>query len=66
MEPNSFTNLASIRLHQWRQFDQIDIDFHPRLTVLTGANGSGKSTILSILEGNMIGGERGSYLATPV
>lgn len=64
----SFTNttLSRINLHEWRQFDLIDIDFHPRLTVLTGANGSGKSTILSIIESNLVDGNIESYLATPV
>lgn len=33
----------------WQQFQDIDIEFHDRLTVLTGANGSGKTTILNIL-----------------
>jgi predicted ATPase len=33
----------------WRQFRQIDIDFHPRLTLLTGANGAGKTTLLSLV-----------------
>lgn len=60
------SSLSRIQLRQWRHFDNIDIELHPRLTVLTGANGSGKSTILSILEGNLIGGVRESYLATPV
>lgn len=41
--------LAGIGLTHWRQFDQIDVDFHQRLTVLTGANGAGKTTILHIL-----------------
>lgn len=41
-----FTNLT---VHQWRQFDDVDINFHPRVTVLTGANGAGKSTLLRIL-----------------
>ncbi|MGF1463763.1 MAG: AAA family ATPase [Maricaulaceae bacterium] len=66
MGANNSENLSRIKLRQWRQFDEIDIEFHPRLTVLTGANGTGKSTILSILESNLIGGERGNYLATPV
>lgn len=41
-----FTHLS---IHNWRQLARIDIDFHPRLTVLTGANGAGKTTILHIL-----------------
>lgn len=38
-----------IELNQWRQFDKININFEKRLTVITGANGSGKTTILGIL-----------------
>ncbi|MEU0553812.1 AAA family ATPase [Dactylosporangium sp. NPDC006015] len=38
-----------ILLHQWRQFGDLEIDFDPRLTVLTGQNGTGKTTILKIL-----------------
>lgn len=33
----------------YQQFENIDIEFHSRLTVLTGANGSGKTTILNLL-----------------
>jgi predicted ATPase len=33
----------------WRQFEVLDIDFHHSLTVLTGANGCGKTTILNLL-----------------
>ena len=33
----------------WQQFRDIEIDFHDRLTILTGANGSGKTTILNLL-----------------
>lgn len=36
-------------LNEWQQFQKIDIDFHERLTILTGANGSGKTTILNLL-----------------
>lgn len=36
-------------IKDWRQFENIDIIFHPHLTVLTGANGAGKTTILNLL-----------------
>lgn len=42
-------DFASLTLKDWQQFAEVDIAFHPRATVLTGANGSGKTTILSFL-----------------
>jgi AAA15 family ATPase/GTPase len=41
-----FQNLT---LRGWRQFSEINISFHPRLTIITGANGAGKSTALGVL-----------------
>lgn len=38
-----------IEISEWQQFSNIAIEFHDRLTVLTGANGSGKTTILNLL-----------------
>src|SRR5262245_13641363 len=38
-----------IEIAGWRQFRQVQIDFHRQLTVLTGANGAGKTTILNLL-----------------
>ncbi|MGQ7871561.1 AAA family ATPase [Bacillus sp. 1A] len=38
--------IKNLKIKNWNQFDNVDIDFHPKLTVLTGANGAGKSTIL--------------------
>lgn len=40
---------ARLSIEDWRQFDYVELDFHPSLTVLTGANASGKSTILGML-----------------
>ena len=39
----------SITIQDWRQFSAIDVAFHEKLTVLTGANGAGKTTILNLL-----------------
>ena len=41
-----FTNIS---FSNWRQFGSINIDFHKQLTILTGPNGSGKTTILNII-----------------
>jgi AAA15 family ATPase/GTPase len=52
-----------ICLNEWQQFQSIDIDFHERVTILTGGNGSGKTTILNILARHS--GWNSISLATP-
>lgn len=41
-------HFKNLKINQWQQFEKIDIDLHDRLTILTGSNGSGKTTILNI------------------
>lgn len=38
--------LKKLKLHNFRCFEQMEIEFHDRLTVIVGANGAGKTTIL--------------------
>lgn len=39
----------TLNLSEWRQFKNVSIDLSNPMTVITGVNGSGKTTILSIL-----------------
>lgn len=43
------TAFRTITLNGWRQFADVDIDLSKQVTVLTGQNGCGKTTILNIL-----------------
>ncbi|WP_409966916.1 AAA family ATPase [Bengtsoniella intestinalis] len=38
-----------LNIKDWRQISEIDIEFHRNLTIITGANGAGKTTILNLL-----------------
>ena len=57
------TRFKSLSIESWRQYRKIDIQFHPRLTVITGPNGTGKSTVLSLLNRHF--GYSRNYLSTP-
>lgn len=56
-----FKNLS---INGWRQFHNVSMDFHPRLTVITGANGAGKSSLLGLLTQNF--GWPKYFLGTPL
>lgn len=48
-EPEVLSSLSGITVKNWQQFKEVDITFHPNLTILTGANGAGKTTLFNIL-----------------
>ena len=52
-----------LTIHDWRQFANLDIKFHERLTIITGSNGAGKSTVLRLLAQHF--GWNVTLLATP-
>lgn len=52
-----------IKLFNWRQFESVNIDLEHQVTVLTGQNGSGKTTILNILARHF--GWNINFISTP-
>lgn len=52
-----------IRLSGWRQFGSVDIEFDSDITVLTGPNGCGKTTILNVLARHF--GWNINFISTP-
>ena len=52
MHPTPYAlTLQNIELHNFRAFGNVSLTFHPRLTVMIGENGAGKTTILDSLAG---------------
>ena len=43
--------LKSITLKNFRCFEHLEVELHPRLTVFVGENGAGKSTLMKIIAG---------------
>ena len=38
-----------LRINKWQQFEEVEIELHDRITIVTGSNGCGKTTLLSLL-----------------
>lgn len=47
--PDSEERIARLVVKRWRQFNEIDLDLGSRLTILTGENGTGKTSLLSLV-----------------
>ncbi|MBK7848069.1 MAG: AAA family ATPase [Zoogloea sp.] len=43
--------LSKITLSNFRCFERLELDLHPRLTVLVGENGAGKTAVLDAIAG---------------
>lgn len=56
-------SFARLVIKDWRQFESVDIDLSARLTILTGENGTGKTTLLNLLAQAF--GEAFQFLGTP-
>jgi len=52
-----------LKLTHWQQFENIDLDIHERLTIITGSNGCGKTTLLNLFARHS--GWQGMSLSTP-
>lgn len=57
--------ISSLTLQNYRVFEDFLIGFHPRLTVLAGVNGCGKTTVLEAIYNSQDGPEKMSEKAQP-
>ncbi len=57
------STFSHLQLSSWRQFEDIDLDLTQPVTVLTGANGTGKTSILNVLSTHF--GWNLNFAATP-
>ncbi|EIT7146299.1 AAA family ATPase [Vibrio aestuarianus] len=39
----------NLEIKKWQQFEEVDLDLQDRITIITGSNGCGKTTLLSLL-----------------
>jgi hypothetical protein len=53
----------NLHISNWRQYRDVNIDFHDRLTIITGGNGAGKTTLLNLLSRHF--GWNGTVVSTP-
>lgn len=54
---------SKLKVNHWQQFENIDLDIHERITIITGANGCGKTTLLNLFAKHS--GWQGQSLSTP-
>ncbi|GGD31412.1 AAA family ATPase [Nocardioides daphniae] len=47
--PPTPQRLHALSLTQWRQFEDLELDLSHRVTILTGENGTGKTTLLKLI-----------------
>lgn len=58
------TDITSLNIDGWRQFDSIHLDLSKQITVLTGQNGCGKTTLLNLLNRHF--GWSLNFISTPL
>jgi hypothetical protein len=54
---------SRIHIESWRQFADIDLDLSEQITILTGQNGTGKTTVLNVLARHF--GWNVNFVSTP-
>jgi hypothetical protein len=63
-EANHLGDITRLSVKNWRQFADVDIDLSSRLVILTGENGTGKTSILNLI--SQLFGDGVQFLGTPV
>lgn len=65
IERNIFVKLVDISINNYRQFDEAKLSFDNGITILAGANNSGKTSLITLIK-NVFNDDKSNYCESDI